>query len=332
MSSEVISSLKKRIKELTDQLNKYNYHYHTLDKPHVSDQVYDALFNELSELEHEHPELALADTPTARVGAKPLPGFSSIDHVIPMLSLSNVFNDDELGAFDQRIQDKLGHFAEIDYSCEPKLDGLAVSLRYENGVLIQAATRGDGLTGENVTDNVRTIRNVPLKLVGDELPDVLEVRGEVVMPLKGFKALNERVGQRGEKPFANPRNAAAGSLRQLDSRITAKRPLQFVAYALGDVQGISIPDRQTEVLKLLKQYGFQLAAKLARARGIKDCIAFYSEILKDRSTLPYEIDGVVYKVDLLSQQSTLGFVSRSPRWAIAHKFPAEEVETSVKSC
>ena len=331
MSIEALNSLKKRIQELTDRLNDYNYHYHTLDKPKVSDQAYDALFSELLELEQLHPDLVLPHTPTARVGAKVLPGFGTVKHALPMLSLANAFNDEDLSLFDKRVQERLGIFTQIDYSCEPKLDGLAVSLRYVDGLLIQAATRGDGVEGENITDNVRTIRNVPLKLIGNNIPHLIEVRGEVVMSLAGFKLLNENALKRGEKPFANPRNAAAGSLRQLNAKVTAKRPLKFIAYALGDVAGFTIPKRQSEVLQLLKSFGFQLAEKLGIAHGVGECIEFFTELAHVRDQLPYEIDGVVYKVDEISQQAKLGFVSRSPRWAIAHKFPAEEVETVLEA-
>lgn len=329
MSTDALRDAKKRIKTLTDQLNQYNHDYHTRDNPSVSDQTYDALFQELIALEQAHPSFILPHSPTSRVGGKVLPGFTRVAHHTPMLSLANAFDEAALRAFDQRIQERLGTFADVTYSCEPKLDGLAVSLRYEAGVLVIAATRGDGVEGENITDNVRTIANVPLKLFGDNLPDILEVRGEVVMPLLAFNALNKTLSNRGQKPFANPRNAAAGSLRQLDSAITAKRPLMFIAYAVGQTQGVTLPTHQSKVLRWLQQFGFQLAEEVGVAVGIDACIQAFHRIHAARPSLPYEIDGVVYKVDDLALQSKLGFVSRAPRFAIAHKFPAEEAETQV---
>jgi len=323
------SDLKKRVKQLHETLNEYNYQYYVLDDPSVPDAEYDKLFNELKTLESHHPDLITQDSPTQRVGAAPLKQFDEVQHVIPMLSLENAFTEEDVAAFDQRIHDRLRLNEEIEYVCEPKMDGLAVSLRYEKGFLVTAATRGDGERGEDITVNMRTITMLPLKLRGDSYPDVLEVRGEVFMPKKSFAELNERSEKLGEKVFQNPRNAAAGSLRQLDPKITATRPLAIVCYSLGDVSNWPIPKLQSEVLAWLKQLGFPVNNDYKKVTGLKATLQFYDNLAAKREKLSYEIDGVVYKVNNLDYQKRLGFVSRAPRWAIAHKFPAEEVLTTV---
>lgn len=323
-------TIHERLEKLKAQLNEYNYTYHTLDAPIVSDLVYDATFKELLEIEEQYPALITLDSPSQRVGGAPLSAFETVHHSQPMLSLGNAFNSADVLAFEKRVLDRLTLTGKLAFNCEPKLDGLAVSLRYEKGMLVQAATRGDGQSGENITQNVKTISNVPLRLRA-EAPAVLEVRGEVILPLDGFYRLNKLAEQRGEKPFANPRNAAAGSLRQLNSKITAKRPLAFLAYGVGLVEGVDLPPRHSSVLSWLEQIGFQLPLMHAVVEGAKGCLAFYEELAEKRATLPYEIDGVVYKVDDLAMQQELGFISRAPRWAIAHKFPAQEVETVLEA-
>ena len=320
---------KKRANELRDELNEHNYHYYVLDDPIILDAEYDRLFRELQLIEEEFPELLTEDSPTQRVGAPPLKAFTQVEHAIPMLSLGNAFTEEELLAFNKRIQDKLDNHSRIEYACEPKFDGLAISLVYENGILIQAATRGDGSVGENVTENVRTINNIPLHLRGDDLPRILEVRGEVTMPKKGFDEFNKKAELHGEKVFANPRNAAAGSLRQLDSRITAKRPLVMFAYSLGRVEGADVPDTHSGILMQLKEWGFEVTSETKVVKNIHGCVGYYESIGKKREQLAYEIDGVVFKVNSIELQEELGFVSRAPRWAIAHKFPAQEESTII---
>lgn len=317
-----------RAAKLREQINYHNYRYYVLDDPEIPDAEYDRLFRKLQELESQYPELVTADSPTQRVGAKPLSSFGEVRHAVPMLSLGNAFSDEEVEAFAKRITDRL-ETTNIQFVAEPKLDGLAISLIYESGVLIRAATRGDGVTGEDVTQNVRTIHSVPLHLVGKNYPDVLEVRGEVYMPKAGFEDLNKRQKANNEKVFANPRNAAAGSLRQLDSRITASRPLSIFCYGVGQVEGGKLPDRHSNILDRLKDWGFRVCPETKMVKGIKGCIDYYKKISSLRSKLPYEIDGVVYKVDRIDQQEKLGFVSRAPRWAIAHKFPAQEELTKL---
>lgn len=317
-----------RAAKLREQINYHNYRYYVLDNPEIPDAEYDRLFRKLQELESQYPELVTADSPTQRVGAKPLSSFGEVRHAVPMLSLGNAFSDEEVEAFAKRITDRL-ETTNIQFVAEPKLDGLAISLIYESGVLIRAATRGDGVTGEDVTQNVRTIHSVPLHLVGKNYPDVLEVRGEVYMPKAGFEDLNKRQKANNEKVFANPRNAAAGSLRQLDSRITASRPLSIFCYGVGQVEGGKLPDRHSNILDRLKDWGFRVCPETKMVKGIKGCIDYYKKISSLRSKLPYEIDGVVYKVDRIDQQEKLGFVSRAPRWAIAHKFPAQEELTKL---
>ncbi|GIZ12040.1 NAD-dependent DNA ligase LigA [Pseudomonas sp. NCCP-436] len=325
-----------RISELRKELDAHNYRYYVLDEPSIPDAEYDRLFRELQALEAEHPELVTADSPTQRVGGEASSAFGEVRHEVPMLSLGNAFEEDDLRAFDRNVQnglgvqggDLFGGGAEIEYSCEPKLDGLAVSLRYENGQLVRGATRGDGSTGEDITGNVRTIRNVPLKLQGEGWPQVLEVRGEVFMPKSGFEELNARQSKIGGKTFANPRNAAAGSLRQLDPKITASRPLEFCCYGVGQVSG-ELPGTQVTMLEQLKTWGIPISRELKLARGVEECLTYYRDIGERRMSLPYDIDGVVFKVNNIEDQQQLGFRARTPHWAIAHKFPAQEELTEL---
>lgn len=322
-------ALQQEATQLRAALNEHNYRYYVLDDPHISDAEYDRLFRCLQALEAQHPELICPDSPTQRVGAAPLASFNEVQHATPMLSLANVFEFDGIVEFERSIQKQLGSDAPVDFICEPKLDGLAVSLVYENGLLKQAATRGDGQTGEDITANVRTIPSVPLRLRAEQLPSVLDVRGEVILPLKGFAALNHDQQQKGEKLFANPRNAAAGSLRQLDSRITAQRPLDMYCYSLvglAESQGFT---QHHEVLSFLAQLGFKVNPEIERVSGAKAVMDYCQRMAQRRGQLAYEIDGVVIKVDSLAWQEKLGFVTRAPRWAIAYKFPAEEVETQL---
>ncbi|MEE4296072.1 MAG: NAD-dependent DNA ligase LigA, partial [Wenzhouxiangella sp.] len=303
-----------------------NYRYYVLDQPTVSDAEYDRLLRELQDLEDEHPDLITEDSPTQRVGAQPAEGFESVKHSIPMLSLANAFNAKEVAEFDRRIRERLD-LDEVTYAVEPKLDGLAIALRYERGRLVLGATRGDGQQGENVTSNVRTIRSIPLSLRGQDLPEVLEVRGEIFMRRSGFRALNERLAAEGQKTFVNPRNAAAGSLRQLDPAVTAKRPLHFYCYGAATTEGLS--DTHTAILEQLKEWGLPVSDAVTRAQGLQGLNAAYEQFVELRDRLDYEIDGVVYKLDSLDQQRELGFVSRAPRWALAHKFPAQEEITRL---
>lgn len=320
----------KQINRLREQVNYHNYRYYVLDDPEVPDVEYDRLFRELQALEQQFPDLVTADSPTQRVGAEPLSEFAKVKHVIPMLSLSNVFEDQELVEFHRRVTERLD-VDDVTYTAEPKLDGLAISILYEDGVLVRAATRGDGETGEEVTHNVRTIDTVPLRLQGKGYPKRLEVRGEVFMPLAGFEAMNARQRELGEKTFANPRNAAAGSLRQLDPRIAAQRPLEIFFYALGDVSSNTLPDSHYDVLQQLRHWGLRVCPETKLVNDLEGCIGYYNNILTRRDTLPYEIDGVVYKVDDRNQQDELGFISRAPRWATAHKFPAQEEMTVLEA-
>ncbi|AOV18481.1 DNA ligase (NAD(+)) LigA [Acidihalobacter aeolianus] len=313
---------------LRTQIEHHNYRYYVLDDPEISDAEYDVLLRELQALEAEHPELVIPDSPTQRVGAKPAGGFGEVRHRVPMLSLENCFDDDELAAFDRRVRERLGVEEAIGYVAEPKLDGLALSLRYEDGHLVQGATRGDGTTGEDITQNVRTIASIPLRLRG-KAPKVLEVRGEVYMPRAGFERMNAEAAERGDKLFANPRNAAAGSLRQLDPQITAARPLAFYAYGLGETGDWPVPPRHSAVLEALRGFGLPVSREIRCVEGLDGCLEYYRDIGRRRAELPYEIDGVVYKVDNLAWQAELGFVARAPRFAIAHKFPAEEMPTRV---
>jgi DNA ligase (NAD+) len=328
MSQSIPAEAQQRAAELREQLAYHNYRYYVLDDPAIPDAEYDRLFRELQALEAQYPALVTPDSPTQRVGAEPLKGFAEVRHAIPMLSLGNVFSEEELLDFDRRVREGLG-VEEVEYSAEPKLDGLAISIRYEEGMLVRAATRGDGATGEDVTQNVRTIESVPLRLYGKGWPSVLEVRGEVYMPKAGFEALNERQREKGEKSFANPRNAAAGSLRQLDPRITATRPLTMYCYGVGVVEGGSLPGTHSAIMEKLKGWGLRVSPELRVVKGAQGCLDYFHAIGERRDSLPYDIDGVVYKVDSIARQQELGFVSRAPRWATAHKFPAQEEMTRL---
>jgi len=325
----VSDQLIQHIESLRVEINKHNQNYYQFDAPKIPDADFDALMLELQMLEKENPVLVTDDSPTQRVGSAPLDSFQQVQHLIPMLSLANAFSDDEFQSFNKRLSDRLGLNEPLEYVVEPKLDGLAISLRYENGKLVQAATRGDGRTGENVTENVKTIASIPLFLKGDDLPETVEVRGEVFMPLAGFKHLNEQAIAAGNKPFANPRNAAAGSLRQLDSKITATRPLAFYCYGIGVLNGYQLPNTQHSMFSVLADWGFPVCDQLITATGVEQCHQAYRALAEKRPLLPYEIDGVVYKVNNFSLQDELGFVSRAPRWAIARKFPAQEKMTEV---
>ncbi|MBN8452669.1 NAD-dependent DNA ligase LigA [Accumulibacter sp.] len=322
-------SASERASRLRAEIGEHDYRYYVLDAPLVSDAEYDRLFRELQALEAEHPELLRSDSPTQRVGAAPLAGFAAVAHATPMLSLSNAFSDDEVAAFDRRVREGLAAEGDVIYVAEPKFDGLAVSLTYEQGVLLRGATRGDGSTGEDVTANLRTLRSIPLHLHGSGWPPLLEVRGEVLMWRRDFERMNEQQRQKGEKEFVNPRNAAAGSLRQLDPRITATRPLRFVAYGVAAVAAGALPATHFELLERLAAWGFAVAAERRRVSGLAALLACQQEIGSRRAALPYDIDGVVYKVDDLAAQERLGFVSRAPRFALAHKFPAAEALTEV---
>ena len=314
--------------QLRNTLNEHNYFYHVLDDPRIPDSEYDKLMQELQALEEKYPTLVTPDSPTQRVGAPPLSEFAEVIHTLPMLSLSNAFNDEEVFDFDKRVRERL-KTDNVEYIAEPKLDGLAVSLHYEKGLLVKAATRGDGTRGEEVTQNVRTIPSIPLNLRGDDYPHQLEVRGEVLMPKAGFEQLNQQQAAKNGKTFANPRNAAAGSLRQLDSRITATRPLAFICYGVGVVEGASLPNCHSDILYALQKWGLPICIHIQVINGINNCLNFYQNLLAHRDNLPFDVDGVVYKVNRIDQQETLGFISRAPRWAIAHKFPAQEVLTQV---
>ncbi len=322
-------SVLQRLEELKESLHYHAVRYYVEDNPEIPDAEYDRLMRELLEIEAQNPDLVTVDSPSQRVGGKPLSVFSQVTHEVPMLSLDNAFDDGELDSFHKRAQDRAGTQIVKQYCCEPKLDGLAVSLLYENGVLVQAATRGDGTTGENITENVRTINAIPLKLRGNDWPTRLEVRGEVFMPKAGFEKLNELARQKGDKVFVNPRNAAAGSLRQLDSRITATRPLSFYAYSVGVVQGAELAASHYERFLQIKSWGLPMCPETKRVDSLAEVKAYYQDILQRRDALPYEIDGVVIKVDDIAIQERLGFVARAPRWAIAYKFPAQEEITTL---
>ncbi len=317
-----------RAETLHKELNRHNHLYYVLDAPEIPDAEYDRLFAELVELERKYPELQSVDSPTQRIGAPPLPEFSEFAHRAPMLSLNNAFSDEEIEAFDRRIRETLDTHA-IEYNMEPKFDGLAINLVYEQGVLVAGATRGDGSTGENVTANLRTVNAIPLRLNAPHPPEFLEVRGEVLMLRKDFELLNASQREKGEKTFANPRNAAAGSLRQLDSRVTAQRRLSFFAYGWGTAAGVTLPLTHSAMMEQLAAWGFPLTQLRATGIGVEGLLRYYRQIGEQRDSLPFDIDGVVYKVNSLAQQTTLGFVSRAPRFAIAHKFPAQEAMTEV---
>ncbi len=319
-----------RAAELRRQLDDANYRYYVLDDPAIADSQYDRLLRELEALEAAHPELATADSPTQRVGAQPSGAFAKVSHAIPMLSLGNAFGDDEVADFVRRIVERLGRERPI-FSAEPKLDGLAISLRYEHGRFMQGATRGDGATGEDVTANLRTVKAIPLQLRGSDWPDILEVRGEVYMPLAAFERYNEQARLHGGKVLANPRNGAAGSLRQLDPRITAQRPLAFFAYGVGLVEGGALADTHSRTLALLRGWGFPVSAESDVVAGLDGLLEYYRRIGGKRAALPFDIDGVVYKLDDYAGQEQMGFVSRAPRWALAHKFPAQEQSTVLEA-
>ena len=341
-----MSTIRTQIEQLKNTLNLYNHQYYVLDEPSVPDAEYDRLMQALVALEIDHPAFKSIDSPSQKVGGAPLKSFSQVNHQLPMLSLDNVFSLEDFNAFVKRIKERLHTNKKLVFCAEPKLDGLAVSLRYENGVLVQAATRGDGSVGENITTNVRTIKSIPLTLqgqLGQDYPEVLEVRGEVFMPKASFESLNEQAKKRGEKGFANPRNAAAGSLRQLDSKVTAKRNLAFYAYSLGFVGAHSESDTAPELIEQffgnshyqrlcqIKALGLPMCPEVRLLESEQDCQHFYQDILSKRSSLSYEIDGTVLKVDEITQQTKLGFVARAPRWAIAFKFPAQEELTQVEA-
>ncbi|HEY6642930.1 NAD-dependent DNA ligase LigA [Povalibacter sp.] len=318
-----------RARELRELLDRYNYRYHALDDPEVSDAEYDRLLRELQQIETVHPDLITADSPTQRVGSAPVGELREVVHTTPMLSLENAFTEEDLIGFDRRVRERLDDVESVEYAAEPKLDGLAVSFRYESGQLVQAATRGDGTRGEDVTHNVRTIKAVPVRLQG-KVPELLEVRGEVFMRIAGFKAMNEKALAAGEKVFVNPRNAAAGSLRQLDPRLTASRPMDVFFYGVGETRGWKLPATHSGSLEQLREWGFKISPLLKVVQGAAGCLEYYRDMGARRATLPYEIDGVVYKVNRLQQQRDLGFVARAPRWAIAHKFPAHEENTVIR--
>ncbi|SEV89275.1 NAD-dependent DNA ligase LigA [Luteibacter sp. 329MFSha] len=328
-----------RAQHLRQRIEDANYRYHVLDDPDIADAEYDSLMRELEALEAEYADLASDDSPTRRVGARARGGFAEVVHAVPMLSLGNAFEQEgetdrekyrEVADFERRIEQTL-HRRQPEFSVEPKLDGLAISLTYENGVFVQGATRGDGAVGEDVTANLRTVKAIPLRLRGDDWPRVIEVRGEVIMPRAGFEAFNERARAAGEKPLANPRNGAAGSLRQLDPSVTAKRPLAFFAYAVGRVEGGELPDTHSATLAKLREWGFPVSPEVSKAKGFEGLLAYFRRIGEKRDSLPYDIDGVVYKLDDYEGQRTMGFVSRAPRWAIAHKYPAQEQMTTVEA-
>ena len=329
----VSAAIQEKLESLREQIRHHNYRYHVLDDPEVPDVEYDRLMRALQALENEHPELVTANSPTQRVGDAPIAAFGTVEHQVPMLSLDNAFAADELREFHRRVTERLELEEQADlllYAAEPKLDGAAVSLLYEDGELVRGATRGDGTTGEDITHNVRTIEAIPLRLLGDGYPSTLEIRGEVFMPKAGFEAYNERARATGEKTFVNPRNAAAGSLRQLDPKLTAERPLDIYVYSVGRIDGGELPSTHSEVLDRLQSWGLKSCPERRVVEGVEGCLNFYEEIGAKRDSLPYEIDGVVYKVDNLLHQRELGFVSRAPRWAIAHKFPAQEELTTVE--
>jgi DNA ligase (NAD+) len=330
------AKLDSEVRELRRMIEAHNYAYHVLDSPTVPDAEYDRLVRRLQEIEESHPDLVTPDSPTQRVGAAKLEAFREVRHAKPMLSLDNVFDDAELEAFDRRTRDRLNSLdiavEDVPYWAEPKLDGVAISLRYENGDLVFGATRGDGTTGEDVTHNVRTIRSVPLRLRGSRMPRIFEVRGEIFMPRAGFEELNRRAAERGEKTFVNPRNAAAGSVRQLDPRLAAERPLEVFFYALGEVSEDALADtnEQSAIVNVLRGFGLRTCPEAELVKGVAGCRDYYARIGQKRSSLPYDIDGVVYKVNDLGWQQELGFISKAPRWAIAHKFPAQEEMTVIR--
>jgi DNA ligase (NAD+) len=331
MKSPAPASVQQRVARLRADIERHNYRYHVLDDPEIPDSEYDRLLRELRALEEDFPALVTPDSPTQRVGGAPVDAFSQVRHRLPMLSLDNAFSREDVEGFDRRVRERLEAERDIQYACEMKLDGLAVSLTYRHGSLEIAATRGDGTIGEDVTHNIRTIQSVPLRLAGSGHPELLEARGEVLMSIAGFREMNRRAEEKGEKVFVNPRNAAAGSLRQLDPRLAASRPLEIFFYGAGVVEGAKLPGRHSEVLEKLRGWGLRTSPESRVVEGVEGLLAYYDEIGRMRANLRYQIDGVVYKVDSLDQQRELGFVARAPRWAIAHKFPAEEEMTRVRA-
>ncbi len=327
----VPASVQRRVARLRAEIDRHNHRYHVLDDPEVSDAQYDRLMAELRSLEADHPVLIVPESPTQRVGGAPVAAFAQVRHRVPMLSLENAFAREDVAAFDRRVRERLETEREIEYACEPKLDGLAVSLTYRNGSLEVAATRGDGTVGEDVTHNIRTIQSVPLRLTGKSPPDLLEARGEVFMSIPGFREMNRIAAEKGEKTFVNPRNAAAGSLRQLDPKLAASRPLEIFFYGASVIEGRKMPGRHSEMLAMLRELGLRTSPESRVVEGVDGLMAYYDDIGRRRSALRYQIDGVVYKVDALDLQRELGFVARAPRWAIAHKFPADEEMTRVRS-
>ena len=323
-------SVEQEIRQLREQLEYHNHCYHVLDNPEVPDSEYDRLMQRLKKLETDNPQWITPESPTQRVGGAPITSFGQIHHEMMMLSLDNSFNPEDQADFNRRVKDRLGVSEEIEYACEPKLDGIAVSLLYENGLFVRGATRGDGSTGEDITHNVRTIESIPLRLRGEEWPERLEVRGEIYMPKEGFDKLNQRARARNEKAFVNPRNAAAGSLRQLDPRVTARRPLTMYCYSAGIVKGGKLPERHSDILKQFKEWGLRINPETSVVKGLQACEQYYLIMSGKRDSLPYEIDGIVYKVNAIAQQQQLGFVARAPRWAMARKFPAQEEITILK--
>lgn len=329
LSAEVPAEVLGRVIELRDQLNDHNYRYYILDEPSIPDAEYDRLMQELRTFEAEYPQLIVPDSPTQRVGATPQSAFATVKHEVPMLSLDNAFSDEDLQAFDRRVKERLKQSDHVEYVCEPKLDGIAISLLYEDGQLVRGATRGDGQTGEDITQNVRTVASIPLRLRGSDYPRLLEVRGEVYMPKSSFNALNELAAHQGQKTFVNPRNAAAGSLRQLDARITASRRLEFCAYGVGLVEGRELPDRHSDILLALQGWGLKINDRMSVTKDLDGCLEYYQQLEAVRADLDYDIDGIVYKVNRIALQRELGFVSRAPRWAVARKFPAQEEMTQL---
>ncbi|HET9864010.1 MAG TPA: NAD-dependent DNA ligase LigA, partial [Steroidobacteraceae bacterium] len=319
----------RRAAELRELIHAHDYRYYVLNEPAIPDAEYDRLMNELKSIEAAHPELVTADSPTQRVSGAAAPEFAQVRHTIPMLSLNNGFTEEDLRDFDRRVRERLGSDGPIDYSATPKLDGLAISVLYREGIYTRAATRGDGVTGEDVTANVATIRSVPRRLRGTP-PALLEIRGEVFLPYKGFERMNREAAERGDKTYVNPRNAASGSLRQLDPRVTARRPLDLYFYELGQVEGGVIPERHSELAPWLNALGLRTGSEGRRVRGVEGCLEYYRDIGERRAKLDYQIDGVVYKVDRRADQEKLGFVSRAPRWALAHKYPADEELTVLE--
>jgi len=329
-ASAIPADIRAQAQQLRSEIEEHNYRYYALDKPSIPDAEYDRLFRQLQRLEDQYPGLVTPDSPTQRVGQTPLESFASVRHQQPMLSLDNAFSDEELRAMDRRVKQGLGLSREIDYVCEPKLDGVAANLLYEKGRLVRGATRGDGTQGEDITQNLRTVDSIPLHLRGRDYPSVLEVRGEVYMPKTGFERLNREALEKGDKPFVNPRNAAAGSLRQLDARITARRPLEMCVYGVGHTDG-KLASGHWEILQALREWGFKVNPEVRLVRGIEACLDYYRELAERRADLPYDIDGIVFKVNRRDQQEELGYVARAPRWAIAYKFPAQEEVTRLEA-